>query len=145
MCCVMPPASVEAIWLLLRLSSRVVFPWSTWPMMVTTGGRGTSRAGSADLEEVREPGHPPGEWWGSSRPRPPPYLRTASLLGLSLVSLTLAHLNFIPDRVTASLIHCSSNMDSGSRESRSRSVFSKASNTWSDRHKARVSCEPLLC
>lgn len=47
MCCVMPPASREASWLLLRLSSRVVFPWSTWPMMVTTGGRGFSREGSA--------------------------------------------------------------------------------------------------
>lgn len=26
MCCVMPPASVDATWLFLRLSNRVVFP-----------------------------------------------------------------------------------------------------------------------
>mmetsp|Transcript_80262 Transcript_80262/g.227251 ORF Transcript_80262/g.227251 Transcript_80262/m.227251 type:complete len:218 (-) Transcript_80262:155-808(-) len=38
--CVMPPAS-EAATLRLRIVSRsVVFPWSTWPMTVTTGGRG---------------------------------------------------------------------------------------------------------
>lgn len=47
MCCVMPPASDAATWLFLRLSSRVVFPWSTCPMMVTTGGRGTRLPGSA--------------------------------------------------------------------------------------------------
>ncbi len=46
MCCVIPPASCAAIWLFLRLSSREVFPWSTWPMMVTTGARGTNWAGS---------------------------------------------------------------------------------------------------
>lgn len=55
MCCVMPPASEAATWLFLRLSSRVVFPWSTWPMMVTTGGRGTRLPGSAGgLAVVRE-------------------------------------------------------------------------------------------
>lgn len=47
MCCVMPPASEAATWLFLRLSSRVVFPWSTCPMMVTTGGRCTRLPGSA--------------------------------------------------------------------------------------------------
>src|SRR5437764_929701 len=39
MCCVMPPASV-ATTRALRIASRsVVLPWSTWPMIVTTGGR----------------------------------------------------------------------------------------------------------
>lgn len=56
MCCVMPPASVAATWLFLRLSSSVVFPWSTCPMMVTTGGRGTRLPGSAGgLAGVRNP------------------------------------------------------------------------------------------
>ena len=42
MCCVIPPASV-ATTALLRIASRsVVLPWSTWPMIVTTGGRGSS-------------------------------------------------------------------------------------------------------
>ncbi|TNN21770.1 hypothetical protein EYF80_068118 [Liparis tanakae] len=97
MCCVMPPASVEATWLLRRPSSRVVLPWSTWPMMVTTGGRGARRDGS------------PGGLKGQS----------------------LAHRNFIPDRVTTSLTHCSSRTESGSRASTSRDVFSRASSTWS--------------
>lgn len=29
MCCVIPPASMETVWVDLRASSRVVFPWST--------------------------------------------------------------------------------------------------------------------
>ena len=41
MCWVMPPASPETT-LVLRMASRSeVLPWSTWPMMVTTGGRGS--------------------------------------------------------------------------------------------------------
>ena len=39
MCCVMPPASPPATSALRILSSRLVLPWSTWPMIVTTGGR----------------------------------------------------------------------------------------------------------
>ena len=46
MCCVIPPASVSttADWRIA--SSSVVLPWSTWPMIVTTGGRG-ARSSSA--------------------------------------------------------------------------------------------------
>ena len=40
MCWVMPPVSPEATSDSLMRSSRVVLPWSTWPMTVTTGGRG---------------------------------------------------------------------------------------------------------
>ena len=47
-CCVMPPASFAATEVLRRVSSRVVFPWSTCPMMVTTGGR-CLRLGSSSL------------------------------------------------------------------------------------------------
>ena len=36
---VMPPASPAATLLVRMASSREVLPWSTWPMMVTTGGR----------------------------------------------------------------------------------------------------------
>ncbi len=46
MCCVMPPNS-PATTSVSRIASRsLVFPWSTWPMTVTTGGRGTSFASS---------------------------------------------------------------------------------------------------
>ena len=38
MCCVIPPASVSTTADSRIASSSVVFPWSTWPMIVTTGG-----------------------------------------------------------------------------------------------------------
>ena len=40
MCCVMPPASVSTTAVSRIASSSDVLPWSTWPMIVTTGGRG---------------------------------------------------------------------------------------------------------
>ena len=40
MCCVIPPASVSTTDASRIASSSVVLPWSTWPMIVTTGGRG---------------------------------------------------------------------------------------------------------
>ena len=40
MCCVIPPASVSTTAASRIASSSVVLPWSTWPMIVTTGGRG---------------------------------------------------------------------------------------------------------
>ena len=47
MCWVMPPAS-PATTLAERIrSSSSVLPWSTWPMTVTTGGRGRSSASSS--------------------------------------------------------------------------------------------------
>ncbi len=39
MCWVMPPASPSATLVLRMWSRRVVLPWSTWPMTVTTGAR----------------------------------------------------------------------------------------------------------
>ena len=45
MCCVIPPASpaATAVW---RIASRSeVLPWSTWPMTVITGARGTRSSG----------------------------------------------------------------------------------------------------
>ena len=41
MCWVMPPASPLTTLVWRIASSSEVLPWSTWPMMVTTGGRGT--------------------------------------------------------------------------------------------------------
>ena len=46
MCCVIPPASVATTDVSRIASSSVVLPWSTWPMIVTTGGRG-ARSSSA--------------------------------------------------------------------------------------------------
>ncbi len=46
MCCVMPPASPAATSVSRMASSSDVLPWSTWPMIVTTGARG-SRSSSA--------------------------------------------------------------------------------------------------
>ena len=48
MCWVMPPASPLTTLVLRMASSSEVLPWSTWPMMVTTGGRG-SRCSSASV------------------------------------------------------------------------------------------------
>ena len=38
MCCVMPPASPAATSVSRIASSRLVLPWSTWPMTVMTDG-----------------------------------------------------------------------------------------------------------
>ena len=46
MCWVMPPASPAATSVSRIASSRLVLPWSTWPMIVTTGARST-RSSSA--------------------------------------------------------------------------------------------------
>ena len=46
MCWVMPPASPAATSVSRIASSSDVLPWSTWPMIVTTGGRST-RSSSA--------------------------------------------------------------------------------------------------
>ncbi len=45
MCWVMPPASPPATLALRMASSSEVLPWSTCPMMVTTGARGTTSSG----------------------------------------------------------------------------------------------------
>ena len=46
MCWVMPPASPAATSVSRMASSSDVLPWSTWPMIVTTGGR-AARSSSA--------------------------------------------------------------------------------------------------
>ena len=46
MCWVMPPASPAATSVSRIASSSEVLPWSTWPMIVTTGGR-SARSSSA--------------------------------------------------------------------------------------------------
>ena len=51
MCCVMPPASVSTTAVSRIASSSVVLPWSTWPMIVTTGGRGV-RSASASSNDL---------------------------------------------------------------------------------------------
>ena len=47
MCCVIPPNSRSATLVVRMASSSEVLPWSTWPMTVTTGGRGRRWVGSA--------------------------------------------------------------------------------------------------
>ena len=47
MCWVMPPASWLATSVLRKASRSEVLPWSTWPITVTTGGRGRSEASSS--------------------------------------------------------------------------------------------------
>ncbi len=47
MCWVMPPASPPVTLVLRMASSKEVLPWSTWPMMVTTGGRGLRLSGAS--------------------------------------------------------------------------------------------------
>ena len=47
MCWVMPPASPAATSVSRIASSSEVLPWSTWPMIVTTGGRSTSSSSAS--------------------------------------------------------------------------------------------------
>ena len=47
MCCVIPPASVSTTDDSRIASRSVVLPWSTWPMIVTTGGRSTRSSGAS--------------------------------------------------------------------------------------------------
>ncbi len=47
MCCVMPPASPDCTLERRMRSRRLVFPWSTWPITVTTGGFSTRSVGSS--------------------------------------------------------------------------------------------------
>jgi len=47
MCCVIPPNSPATTSALRIASSSLVFPWSTWPMTVTTGGLGSISAPSS--------------------------------------------------------------------------------------------------
>ena len=47
MCWVMPPASPATTLASRMRSSSVVLPWSTWPMTVMTGGRGSQVASSS--------------------------------------------------------------------------------------------------
>src|SRR4029453_9287819 len=55
MCWVMPPASFSATRVLRMASSSEVLPWSTWPMTVTTGGRGLSWVGSVSSSSSTSP------------------------------------------------------------------------------------------
>jgi hypothetical protein len=52
MCWVMPPASPDTTLVLRMASSSEVLPWSTWPMMVTTGGRGQILVGVGRVEQA---------------------------------------------------------------------------------------------
>ncbi len=56
MCWVMPPASPAATFALRMTSSSDVLPWSTWPMTVTTGARGTrgTAAVSPEVESLTD-------------------------------------------------------------------------------------------
>ena len=47
MCWVIPPASVSTTAVERIASSSVVLPWSTWPMIVTTGGRAVRSASAS--------------------------------------------------------------------------------------------------
>ena len=51
MCWVMPPASPATTLALRMASSSDVLPWSTWPMMVTTGGRGSRSSSSSGVSK----------------------------------------------------------------------------------------------
>ena len=58
MCCVIPPASPAATSVSRIASSSEVLPWSTWPMIVITGGRSissssvSSKVGSSSASSV---------------------------------------------------------------------------------------------
>ena len=73
MCWVMPPCSPPTTLVLRIVSSSVVLPWSTWPMTVTTGGRGRSDASSSSYSGT-------GAWPAAVAPR-----RQSSRVGLELL------------------------------------------------------------
>ena len=52
MCWVMPPRSPAATSVDRMASSRLVLPWSTWPMTVTIGARGCSFFGSSSSKRT---------------------------------------------------------------------------------------------
>jgi len=52
MCWVMPPASPETTSVERMASRSLVLPWSTWPMTVTTGGRGSISAPSSEAVSI---------------------------------------------------------------------------------------------
>ena len=52
MCWVMPPRSPAATSVVRIASSRLVLPWSTWPMTVTIGARGTRSASSSSSKRT---------------------------------------------------------------------------------------------
>ena len=79
MCWVMPPASVSTTADSRMASRSVVLPWSTWPMMVTTGGRDWSESGSSS--NVTSSASSSAAWRISiSRSSSPPISSTASSL-----------------------------------------------------------------
>ena len=49
----MPPASPSATEVLRIVSSRLVLPWSTWPMTTTTGARGTRSSSLSAVVSMR--------------------------------------------------------------------------------------------
>ena len=55
MCWVMPPNSRSATLVVRIASSSEVLPWSTWPITVTTGGRGRICAGSDSSSSSTSP------------------------------------------------------------------------------------------
>ena len=55
MCWVMPPRSPAATVVLRTASSRLVLPWSTWPMIVTIGARVTRSAASSSVKRTGLP------------------------------------------------------------------------------------------
>ena len=94
-CCVMPPAS-PAVMLDLRMtSSSVVLPWSTWPMIVTTGARccrssSLSSASSSTFFLVEVLTRPAPRSRRSSRKRKPFLAQISRATGSSMDWLMLA-------------------------------------------------------
>ncbi len=52
MCWVIPPRSPAATVVVRIASRRLVLPWSTWPMTVTIGARGTRSAASSSSKRI---------------------------------------------------------------------------------------------
>ena len=83
MCCVIPPNSRSATLVVRIASSSDVLPWSTWPMTVTTGGRGRRWVGSAS---------------SSSRISPSSERTSTSKWNLSATSLAAVAIEHLVDR-----------------------------------------------
>ena len=89
MCCVIPPASVVTTDDSRIASSRVVLPWSTWPMIVTTGGRETRSASSSSKTTSSSSSSSSVCWTMISRSSSPAISSTASSVS-DTVSVTIS-------------------------------------------------------
>ncbi len=132
MCWVMPPASPPATSACRIASSSEVLPWSTWPMMVTTGARG-SRSRSSSTSPSMPISTSDSD---TRRTRWPNSWITSSAVSASRIWVTLAITPiFISDLMT-SPVRVAMRLASSATLMVSGSTTSRTTRTWSERRRS---------